>query len=262
MRRNGMPDVSFNSDKFTPTGKWAFDTEVTKCFDDMLSRSIPSYKVMRDLTHTLGLSVLKNLMGPTQQEPQISYNSVLDLGASRGEAIAPFAEDPHIKCYAVEISDPMLDELFTRFTGFSNVEIIQDDLKNSHSLNCPKSIGFPEKYGVILSILTIQFTPIEYRMDIIQSIFDSLPAGGAFIFVEKILGNGSSLNKLMVSNYHDLKHENGYSYESIDRKKASLEGVLVPQTAKANEEMIALAGFRKFDCFYRHLNFAGWICIK
>ena len=36
-------------DKTIPKGKWEFDKDVTKVFDNMLSRSIPQYNVMRDL---------------------------------------------------------------------------------------------------------------------------------------------------------------------------------------------------------------------
>lgn len=254
--------VTNEVDKHTPGDKWEFDASVAKCFDNMLARSIPSYETMRALTYQIGMDVLSRFTPGLYPGMQHSMKSVLDLGASRGEALAPFAEDRDIQCWAIEISDPMLDELNSRFMDYPNVEIYQDDLRNPHVFQCPDTIGFPDKFGLILSILTIQFTPIEYRLEIIQQIYDALPEGGAFIFVEKILGSGSRLNKLFVDKYYEYKHANGYSYEDIDRKKASLEGVLVPQTASANEEMLRLAGFRQIDCFYRHLNFAGWVCIK
>jgi len=50
--------------------------------------------------------------------------------------------------------------------------------------------------------------------------------------------------------------------EQIASKRKSLEGVLVPITARWNEDMLKAAGFRKIDCFWRNLNFAGWIAIK
>ena len=50
--------------------------------------------------------------------------------------------------------------------------------------------------------------------------------------------------------------------DDIDRKALSLEGVLVPVTAKWNEELLQMAGFRQVDCFWRWMNFAGWIAIK
>ena len=37
-------------DVIVADGKWTFDKNVTDCFDDMLSRSIPDYNTMRELT--------------------------------------------------------------------------------------------------------------------------------------------------------------------------------------------------------------------
>jgi tRNA (cmo5U34)-methyltransferase len=59
-----------------------------------------------------------------------------------------------------------------------------------------------------------------------------------------------------------LKAEHGYSREEIDRKRFSLEGVLVPVTARWNEELLAAAGFDQIDCFWRWMNFAGWVAVR
>jgi tRNA (cmo5U34)-methyltransferase len=66
----------------------------------------------------------------------------------------------------------------------------------------------------------------------------------------------------MVDLYYKMKSDNGYSQEQIERKRLSLEGVLVPVTAKWNEELLKQAGFKYIDCFWRWMNFAGWIAIK
>ena len=49
----------------------------------------------------------------------------------------------------------------------------------------------------------------------------------------------------MVRQYYQLKLDNGYDQEDIDRKRLSLEGVLVPMTASQNEQMLRLEGFRQ-----------------
>jgi tRNA (cmo5U34)-methyltransferase len=36
----------------------------------------------------------------------------------------------------------------------------------------------------------------------------------------------------------------------------------VPVTAGWNEEMLRGAGFQEIDCFWRWLNFAGWVAVK
>jgi tRNA (cmo5U34)-methyltransferase len=66
----------------------------------------------------------------------------------------------------------------------------------------------------------------------------------------------------MVELYHALKQSNGYSREDIDRKRFALEGVLVPVTARWNEELLRGAGFGEVDCFWRWMNFAGWVAVR
>lgn len=44
--------------------------------------------------------------------------------------------------------------------------------------------------------------------------------------------------------------------------EVTLEGILVPVTARWNEELLHEEGFRSVDCFWRHLNFAGWVAVK
>ncbi len=227
-------------DKVVPNGKWAFDESVTTAFNDMLARSIPEYTTMRKAVNDLTAIYAKS--------------SVLDLGCSRGEAIAELVQTmPHIHFTGCEISDPMLDVLHLQFGNTPNVTIQKIDLRTEY----PQG-----NFDVVLSILTLQFTPIEYRQAIIQSIYNSIPSGGCFILVEKVLGNTAPINKNMIDLYYQLKGDNGYTYEQIERKRLSLEGVLVPVTAKWNEELMYSSGFKAVDCFWRWMNFAGWIAIK
>ena len=43
--------------------------------------------------------------------------------------------------------------------------------------------------------------------------------------MEKILGSSADIDATLVERYYDLKHSNGYTYDSIERKRLSLEGV-------------------------------------
>lgn len=229
-----------------PGAKWAFDEAVAGCFDDMLARSIPQYDVMRDAVARIAAR---------HARPD---TAIVDLGCSRGEALAPLVEKlgGRNRFIGVEVSEPMLAAARERFADhirFGMVEILDMDLRNA----------FPEcRASVVLSVLTLQFTPIEYRLEIVGRVFDALEPGGAFVLVEKVLGSGPGLNRLFVDEYLALKERNGYSREEIDRKRFSLEGVLVPVTAAWNEDMLRGCGFRSVDCFWRLLNFAGWIAVK
>ena len=224
--------------------KWEFDENVTSVFDDMLERSIPQYKLMRELVTRIGFRYIK------------VNTTIVDIGCSNGNAIAPFIHrlGDDNDYMLLDVSEPMLDECRKKYCEqFGTIEIMNHDIRK----------GIPKtKASLVLSILTLQFTPIEYRQKIVQSIYDNLTEGGAFIVVEKVLGNTNEIDELLVNEYYRIKSENLYTQEQIQSKRKSLEGVLIPITARWNEDLLKSVGFRKVDCFWRYLNFAGWIAIK
>lgn len=223
-------------------GKWEFDENVTKVFGDMLSRSIPNYEMMRALCFCLGKDFVRQ--GCT----------TVDMGCSNGLSIEQFVVNfPKHDFVLCDVSEPMLDSCKERFEAYNNVCVLNSDLRN----------GIPStNVDLALSILTLQFTPIEYRQNILQDVYDKLVEGGAFILVEKVLGNSARIDDLFVKEYYNLKKENGYTQEQIANKRKSLEGVLVPLTSSFNEHLLLQVGFKYIDCFFRCLNFAGWIAIK
>jgi tRNA (cmo5U34)-methyltransferase len=232
-------------DHVMPEGRWQFDEKVTACFDDMLERSIPQYEVMRALVTLL---TVKRIQKNTR---------VVDIGCSRGAQIAHvkrFIDPGEARFLCLEVSEPMLEASRQRFRNDPTVEIRKHDLRYDKypSVNA----------SVTLSVLTLQFVPIEYRQDILSDIFKTTVKGGALILVEKVLGGSAGINRDMFSGYLAMKQANGYTKEQIDRKRFALEGVLVPGTERFNRELLFQAGFHEIDCFWRFLNFAGWIAIK
>jgi tRNA (cmo5U34)-methyltransferase len=233
-------------DHTLPEGRWAFNAEVTTVFENMLSRSIPQYEVMRRACFEVACRYV---------QPD---TTILDLGCSRGEAIASlldrYKEQNHF--VGVEVSEPMLEAARERFREDierGRVEILSMDLRRE----------YPEvEASVTLSVLTLQFTPIEYRQRIVAEVYRHTREGGVFLLVEKILGASAEIDEVLVETYYGLKREQGYSEEEIERKRLSLEGVLVPVTARWNEELLRDAGFRQVDCFWRWMNFAGWVALK
>ena len=226
--------------------KWAFDENVTEVFDNMLERSIPDYLNMRSLV----TSLLKNY--------QTENSCVMDLGCSTGGAIhdAIKTSVSSTKFVGLEISKPMLEKArfkLRKYIQLGKVEITECDLRSD----------FPDhRNSVVLSILTLQFIPIEYRQQIITNVFNSIEPGGAFVFVEKILGDDSTGNQVLEKLYYQMKGENGYTEEQIKTKRKSLEGVLVPVTSTWNEDMMYKSGFKSVQKFWQQLNFAGWVAFK
>jgi len=238
------------TDNIIPQSKWEFDENVADCFEDMLSRSIPQYDIMRELVFKIGCKIL--------EKNSTHRYSMLEIGCSDGLALQPFINKygATARFRGIDISEPMLEKAKTRYKNLIECNICKFD-------NIDLRYDFPNDiYDLIMSILTIQFTPIEYRQNIIQKVYDKLNNGGAFIFVEKVLGNCSEINDIMVNEYYNLKKSNGYSQDQIDRKKISLEGVLVPMTSNWNIDLLKQAGFKKVDVFWRWMNFEGYIAIK
>ena len=229
-------------DRVVPSGRWAFDAEVTEVFDNMLERSIPQYRSMRDAVLRVGRTFVTT-------NPHI-----VDIGASRGEAIAPFVEefDQRGKFIAVEPSAPMAAALRHRFDQ-APVNVIEMDARR---------VELGDNIDLVLSVLTLQFIPIEHRQRLVKRLYDGLRPGGALILVEKVLGGDTVVNEMMVDIYHRLKMANGYTREDVDRKALALEGVLVPVTAYWNEELLARSGFASVECFWRWMNFAAWVAVK
>lgn len=225
--------------------KWEFDAGVTECFEDMLRRSIPQYDVMREAVFSL-----------TSHYRQ-DKTAIIDLGASRGDAVAPMIAK--WGCYnqwvLVEVSEPMLAVLRERFQGYADagvLSIADTDLTEDFP---------PVRASIILSILTLQFIPIECRQQVLHRAYQSLLPGGALIIVEKVLGETAQLDDVMVNLYYDFKRQS-YGEEEIQRKRMALRGVLVPLTAQWNVEMLRRVGFTQIDCFWRWMNFAGWVAVK
>ena len=204
-------------DNVMPTGKWEFDQEVTDCFGEMLERSIPAYADMRELVKRIGKRYVKR------------KTTIVDMGCSTGEAVQPFISafgcQNNYKLY--DVSEPMLDSCRERFKAW-----IDEGFLTVESFDIRK--GLPEHLytSLVLSVLTLQFTPIEYRQKIMQSVYNSLEPGGALILVEKVLGSNYALDSMMVDEYYRIKTDNAYTQVQISAKRKSLEGVLVPITAK------------------------------
>lgn len=233
-------------DETIPEGKWEFDASVAVAFEDMLARSIPQYDVMRQACFDIG------------KRYQQRKTDIVDLGCSRGEALLTFVDQfgAQNRFVGIDVSEPMLEAARERYQGLINagvVSIRNFDLRN----------GYPDVFAsVTLCVLTLQFTPIEHRLRILRDIYEHTAPGGALVFVEKVIGSCADIDSLMVDLYYDLKRTNGYTEEQIQRKRLSLEGALVPVTAKWNEELLHMTGFRQVDCFWRWMNFAGWVAVK
>lgn len=231
---------------YFPDGSWQFDERVAAVFDDMLRRSIPGYAQMRDLCFQLG----KEFVQPG--------TSIVDLGCARGEGLEPLVRHfgKTIDFLGVDLSFPMLDAARARFADLdasSHGDFRQLDLAHEY----PQA-----RASLTLCILTLQFVPVERRQQILKEALAQTCDGGGLILVEKIRGTTPRVDAMLIQLYRRFKRSQGYSDDAIEAKDRSLQDVLVPLTAADNEKLLAVAGFSEIECFWRCLNFAGWLARK
>jgi tRNA (cmo5U34)-methyltransferase len=184
---------------------------------------------------------------------------VVDLGCSLGAQLEPLVErfGAYARYLGADCSQPMLDGARDRMRGYAECGLVQLQKIDLRS-------DFPRVHraSVFLSVLTLQFTPVEYRTRIASRVYERLNPGGAFVVVEKLLGATGESDELFTDLYYAHKSEQGYGPEEIARKRESLEGVLVPLTAQMNEQLLRDAGFARVECFWRWCNFAGFLAVK
>lgn len=216
--------------------KWEFNAEVADVFDSMLDRSIPNHRAMRQAIRPFLLS----------------DRVYLDLGSSRGWQVQEVLQCNPAMVYAVEESPAMCAVLRERFSDDGRVTIVEKALQDVSLPTC----------DVTLSVLTLQFLPLNQRQELISRVHRALSDGGQFIVVEKVIGESFAQSWGMSNEYHLWKHEvGGYTWAEIEEKAQQLVGVMTPLSESMNVQMLENEGF-EVEEFWRALCFRGWLCRK
>jgi len=223
--------------------QFEFDEDVASVFDDMLSRSVPHYDDMLNLTTSFALNY-------------VNENSrIYDLGCSTATTLINIAQNSKhpLNLVGIDTSNAMLNRAKHKANAYGiDIEFIEDDIFN---------VNF-ESSNVIISNYTLQFIRPLQREKLIKKIYDSLEPGSVFIFSEKVITDNKILNKQFIDEYYDFKKTQGYSEFEISQKREALENVLIPYSYEENKKMILDAGFTNFDCLFKWINFATFIAIK
>jgi len=223
--------------------QFEFDDDVAVVFDDMLSRSVPHYDEMLNLTTSFALKYLDD------------GSIVYDLGCSTATTLISIAKNcnKQLNLIGIDTSEAMLNQAKHKSKAYGiDIEFIQNDIFD---------VDFKPS-NVIISNYTLQFIRPLQRGKLIKKIYDSLKVGSIFIFSEKVITDDKILNKQFIDEYYDFKKKQGYSEFEIAQKREALENVLIPYSYEENKKMILDAGFKHFDCIFKWINFATFIAIK
>lgn len=222
---------------------WQFDQTVADCFTDMLERSVPGYALMRDISTRLARRAL------------FDGAHALDIGSSLGDGIVKIAKGgPDVTYTLVEPSHPMREGLASRMASLGSAAP-----KHRIFQRLDEAAG---SYDLVTCVLTAQFMPIHERKRMLERVYAMLNGDSPLIIVEKVLCESPDVDELFIAEHHAMKHEAGYSLAEIEEKRKALQYVMAPLDARVNEGMLRFAGFESVECFWRCLNFAGWIAYR
>ena len=188
-------------------------------------------------------------------------SNVVDIGCSTGKVTEMMIEQNDFARKAnyigVEIASGFFSDLDERKSKLNltypdtPVTIIKDDIRNHTFENC----------SLVTSIFTLQFMSKKNRSKVIESIYNSLNVGGAFIFSEKTVSENASIQDMITFNYYDFKRKS-FDADDILTKEKTLRNMMKPNTVREIEDMIYDAGFDTLQQFWRNHNFVGFIAIK
>jgi tRNA (cmo5U34)-methyltransferase len=223
-----------------------FGKKTAEVFDDMLDRSIPFYQE------------IQRMIGELCADFAVPGTNLYDLGCSTANSFFMLEHQipQDVTCVGIDSSEEMLIK--------AEQKLKEKSFSRPYKLMCADlNKGVPiMNASVVIMNLTLQFIRPLYREKLIQSIAAGLVDGGCLILVEKVLTENSTLNRLFIKHYYELKKRNGYTELEIAQKREALENVLIPYHYDENRALLLNNGFKGCDVFFRWYNFCAMVAIK
>ena len=223
-----------------------FGKNTANVFDDMLDRSVPFYEEIQRMT------------GDLCADFAMPGTNVYDLGCSTCNTF--FAIEKNIPadctCIGLDSSPEMIEKAREKLVArkFSRpFQLERADLNQGVTIT---------NASVVILTLTLQFVRPLFRQKVIESIVSGLNPDGCLILVEKVLTENSTINRLFIKHYYEMKKRNGYTEMEIAQKREALENILIPYHYDENRKLLLDHGFRACDIFFRWYNFCGIVAIK
>jgi len=239
-----MKDTIFSS-PVTPV-EFAFNEAVAAVFSDMIRRSVPGYEM------TL------SMIGLIAREHAEHGSRLYDLGCSLGAASLAMRhaiEGRGCRIVGVDNSEPMLvrcRENLTLDDASTPVELVCGDIGDIVIQNA----------SVVVLNFTLQFVPLERRLNLLRRIHHGLRPGGVLLLSEKISFEDPVEEYTQINLHHAFKRAQGYSELEISQKRTALENVLVPESLATHRQRLADAGFGRAFPWFQCFNFSSLIAFK
>ena len=235
-------DLYQNSDE---AKDFVFDQKVVDVFPDMIGRSVPGYWDVTDRTA---------LIASRYWQPK---STVYDLGASLGAASwalwksFPMNEVPIV---AIDASEPMVRRFRCHLsqTTATSIDVKHNDLRTVPLRNS----------SVVVLNYTLQFVPPSSRLEVLEKIYLALLPGGVLLMSEKIALNDSESNEAIRRLHHDWKHQQGYSWQEIQKKSQAISQVMPVDTLEDHRLRLQRVGFSSVLVWNQQYNFISLMATK
>lgn len=169
-------------ENLTTIADFSFGKKVATVFDDMLDRSVPSYREIQRMIVEMAADFA------------VEGTNIYDLGCSTGTTLLNLGQNipAKVKFVGIDYSEDMLARCKQKLT--------EHHFSREHELTCAdlnQGVHI-ENASVVVMVLTLQFIRPLKRDTLISSILRGLNENGCLILVEKVLGEDSIFNRLFI----------------------------------------------------------------
>lgn len=225
---------------------FTFDERVVEVFPDMIQRSVPGYATI--------VSTIGKLAGQYAQ----NNSNLYDLGSSLGAVTLSMRRNidkQNCQIIAVDNSAAMVERCKLHLEGFRSDVPVTVELADINEIEINNA-------SVVALNFTLQFIPQPQRFALLEKIYQGLKPGGVLLLSEKVKGENTLVDDLLIDLHHDFKRANGYSELEISQKRSAIENVMRPETLNAHFERLSDIGFQNTQVWYQCFNFCSMIAIK
>jgi tRNA (cmo5U34)-methyltransferase len=225
--------------------EFVFDDRVARVFPDMIRRSVPGY------------ATIINMIGTLAEQRVSAGSNCYDLGCSLGAAALAMRQgvgERPCRIIAVDNSPAMLQRARQYIERQAGVPI---------TLVCSDILQLQiRRASMVVLNFTLQFVPLERRLQLLQSIYDGMLPGGILVLSEKIRLGSESAQSLFVAMHHAFKRAQGYSELEISQKRSALDKVLIPESLEVHKSRLQQVGFVTVEVWFQCFNFVSLIACK
>lgn len=240
-----MKDTLFSA-PIEKIGDFTFDESVAEVFPDMIQRSVPGYSnIITAIGMLAGRFVTDN-------------SNVYDLGCSRGAGILSIRRNlsaENVRIIGVDNSPAMVERCRNHINAYQSeipVEILLDDIRQIEIKNA----------SMVVLNFTLQFLPLDDRLQLLQKIYQGLNPNGVLILSEKFRFDDEVMNELLIDLHHTFKRANGYSELEVSQKRTALENVMRPDTIETHKKRLNHVGFKQVELWFQCFNFGSMVAVK